>query len=60
MRLTPPTLPVFLVSIGLGAVSIASRFTRIPTVGHFVGAHQYAMLAAAFVAMAAGVLLPGL
>ena len=60
MRLTPPTIPVFLLAIVLGVLSIASRFTHIPTIGHMVVVHQYGLLAAAFLIMAVGVILPGL
>jgi cadmium resistance protein CadD (predicted permease) len=60
VRLTPPTYPVFLIAMVLGLLSIASRFTRIPTIGHYVAAHQYWMLAAAFLVLAAGVIFSGL
>lgn len=60
MRLTPPTLPVFLIAILLGGLSIASRFTKIPMVGSFVASHHYWMLAAGFGVLVAGVVLKGL
>ena len=60
MRLTPPTIPVFLIAMVLAVRSIGSHYTHIPTVGHYVVAHQYWILVAAFAIMTIGVIFPGL
>jgi hypothetical protein len=60
MRLTPPTIPVFLIAMILAIVSIGSHYTHIPVVGHYVAAHQYWVLVAAFVIMTIGVVFRGL
>ena len=60
MRLTPPTIPVFLIALILGALSVASLYTHIPSIQGFVAAHRYWMMVTAFVVMTLGVLLPGL
>jgi hypothetical protein len=60
MRLTPPTIPVFLIAIVLAALSIGSHYTHIPAVGRYVVAHQYWMLVAAFAVLTLGVVFPGL
>ena len=60
MRLTPPTIPVFLIALSLATLSIGSHYTHIPAIGHYVVAHQYWILVAAFAVMTLGVVFPGL
>ena len=60
MRLTPPTILVFLVAVLLAALSIGSHYAHVPYVGRYVAAHQYWILVAAFTTMTAGVIFPGL
>ena len=60
MRLTPPTLLVFLVAVLLAGLSVGSHYAHIPYIGRYVVAHQYWILVAAFATLTAGVILPGL
>lgn len=60
MRLTSPTIPVFLIAIVLAILSVGSLYTHIPSIQGFVAAHRYWMMVAAFVVMTTGVLFPGL
>lgn len=62
MRLTPPTIPVFLVAVILAALSILSLYTHVPAVQGFLAAdhHRYWMMVAAFLVLAAGVVFTGL
>ena len=60
MRLTPPTIPVFLIAIVLAILSVASLYTHIPGIHVFVAGHRYWMMVAAFAVMTAGVVLKGL
>ena len=57
MRLTPPTIPVFLVALILAGLSVASMYTHIPAVQGFIAAdhHRYWMMVAAFLVLTAGV-----
>ncbi len=59
-RLTPPSIPVFVLSLILAALAVASFYTHIPFAGHFVDNHRFAILAAAYVVLAIGVLFAGL
>jgi hypothetical protein len=59
-RLSPPGLPVFLVSLALAAVAIATLYTHVPVVGHYVSAHRFWVLAAAYAALFLGVVVEGL
>jgi hypothetical protein len=59
-RLSPPGLPAFLVSLILAGVAIATLYTRVPFVGHYVGAHRFWVLAAAYAALLLGVVVEGL
>ena len=49
-RLSPPGLPVFFVSLILAAVAIATLYTHVPVVGHYVATHRFWVLAAAYAA----------
>ena len=62
MRLTPPTIPVFLVALILAALSVASLYFHIPAVQGFIAAshHRYWMMVAAFAILTAGVVFSGL
>lgn len=62
MRLTPPTIPVFLIAVVLAVLSIASLFTHIPAVQGYIAAghHRYWMMVAAFAVLTAGVVFSGL
>jgi hypothetical protein len=59
-RLTPPTFPVFLVSLILAIVAVATLYTRVPLVGHYVSSHRFWVLAAAYFILLLGVILDGL
>ena len=58
--LTPPTFPIFLISLVLAVGAAASFYIKIPYVGHYVDAHRFAVLAAGYVVLAAGVIFTGL
>ncbi|QBR71692.1 hypothetical protein CU048_10840 [Beijerinckiaceae bacterium] len=59
-NLTPPTLLVFLVSLVLAVLAVASLYTHIPVVGHYVAVHRFWVLGAAYGVLLAGVLFEGL
>ena len=59
-RLSPPGLPVFLVSFVLAAVAIATLYTHVPFVGHYVSSHRFWVLAAAYAVLLLGVIVDGL
>jgi hypothetical protein len=58
-RLTPPSFPVFVLSLVLAALAIASLYTSIPTVGHFINAHRFWVLATAYGILLVGVVFDG-
>jgi len=62
MRLTPPTIPVFLLAVVLAALSVASLYAHIPAVQPFLAAdhHRYWMMVVAFLILSAGVIFSGL
>ena len=59
-RLTPPGAPIFFVSLILAVAAVATLYTHVPLVGHFVVTHRFWVMAAAYAALLAGVLLEGL
>ena len=59
-RLTPPTFPVFLVSLVLAILAVATLYTRVPFVGHYVSTHRFWVLAAGYLVLLLGVVLEGL
>ena len=60
MRLTPPTIPVFLIAVAVAAVNVVDIYTHVPFVHHVLASHRFGVLVAAFVILAAGVVFPGL
>lgn len=60
MRLTPPTIPVFLIAVILAAVTVVDIYTHVPVVHAVVATHRFGAMVAAFVILAAGVVFPGL
>ncbi len=59
-RLTPPGTVIFFVSLALAAVAFATVYMHVPVVGHFVAAHRFWVMAAAYAVLLAGVLFEGL
>lgn len=59
-RLTPPSLPVFLVSLALALVTLATLYMKVPFVGHYVGSHRFWLMAAAYIVLLLGVVIEGL
>lgn len=61
MRLTPPTIPIFLLAVILAILSVGSMYTHVPAIGPYIAAghHRYWMMVAAFVIMTIGVVFPG-
>ena len=60
MRLTPPTIPVFLVSIVLAILAIGDQYYHVPSVHGFIAAHRFGMVVAAYAVLAIGVIFTGL
>ncbi len=60
MRLTPPTIPVFLVAMILAAITLVDIYTHVPVVHHVLATHRFGAMVAAFFILAAGVVVPGL
>ncbi len=59
-RLSPPGLPVFLVSLVLAIAAIATFYTRLPIVDHYVRSHRFWVLSAAYAVLLLGVIVEGL
>jgi len=59
-HLTPPGMFTFLVSLALAAAALAVHHVPIPVAGHFIAKHQFAVMAAAYAALLAGVIFEGL
>lgn len=60
LRLTPPGRPILLASLVLAGLAIATLYTHVPVVGHFVSGHRFWVMTAAYAALLAGVLFDGL
>lgn len=56
-RLSQPGLAIFLLSLLLGALALATLYFRVPYVGHYVSAHRLGILAAAYITLLAGVIV---
>jgi hypothetical protein len=59
-RLTPPGRLIFFASLVLAVTAVATLYTHVPAVGHFVSAHRFWVMAAAYAALLAGVIFEGL
>jgi uncharacterized membrane protein YoaT (DUF817 family) len=59
-RLTPPGFPVFFASLILAIAATATFYTHVPVVGHYVSAHRFWVLVAAYVILVLGVVMDGL
>lgn len=59
-RLTPPGVPVLLLSLALALVTLATLYTKVPFVGHYVTTHRFWMMAAAYLVLLLGVVIEGL
>ncbi|HET6377227.1 MAG TPA: hypothetical protein VFG05_02805 [Methylocella sp.] len=59
-RLSPPGLPILLLSLALAGVAVATFYMRVPAIGHYVSAHRFWIMAAAYVTLLAGVIFRGL
>jgi hypothetical protein len=59
-RLTPPGAPAFFISLILAVLAVATLYTHVPAVGHYVSTHRFWVMTAAYVALLAGVLFDGL
>jgi hypothetical protein len=44
-RLTPPGAPILFVSIILAATAVATFYTHVPVVGHYVATHRFWVIA---------------
>ncbi len=60
MRLTPPTIPVFLISIVVAVLAVGDIYYHVPSLHGFIAAHRFGMVAVAYLILAAGVIFPGL
>ncbi len=60
-RLTPPTFPVFIISLILAVLAVVSMFTNVPVIGHYLaGQHRFWVMGAAYLILFIGVLFDGL
>ena len=59
-QLTPPTYRVFIISLVLALLAVASIFFSIPFIGHYLHAHRFWVLTGAYALLAGGVILRGL
>ena len=60
MRLTPPRIVTFVVSLVLAILAVASSRVHIPTVGPLIAGHRMEVLIGAYVLLALGVVLRGI
>ncbi|HUI21359.1 MAG TPA: hypothetical protein VLZ74_09980 [Methylocella sp.] len=59
-NLTPPGIPVFLVSLVLAVLAVSTYYTHVPVVGHYIATHRFWVMTTAYAALLAGVLFEGL
>jgi hypothetical protein len=60
-KLTSPRPLILFVSLILAASSVATLYSiHIPVIGHFVSAHRFWVMTAAYAALLAGVIFEGL
>lgn len=59
-KLSPPGVPVFLVSLTLAGLALATLYWRVPVVGHYVSSHRFWVLATAYLMLILGVTVDGL
>lgn len=59
-RLSPPSPPVLLVSLAVAVTAIATLYTKVPWVGHYVSSHRFWVMVAAYALLLAGVVFEGL
>jgi hypothetical protein len=52
-RLTPPGAPIFFISLILAVLAVASLYTHVPAVGHYVTAHRFWVMTAAYASLRA-------
>jgi len=52
-KLTPPGAPIFFISLILAVLAVASLYTHVPAVGHYVAAHRFWVMTAAYAALLA-------
>ena len=55
-RLTPPSLPIFILSLVLVILAVGSLYTTIPYIGHYITPRRLWVVVAAYALLAAGVL----
>jgi hypothetical protein len=60
LRLTPPGRAIFFVSLILAVAAVASLYTHVPVVGHYISTHRFWVMAAAYAALLAGVIFDAL
>jgi hypothetical protein len=56
MRLTVPSMPVFIISLVLAVLALISMQFSIPTIGHFVAHYRFWMMTVAYALLLLGVL----
>lgn len=59
-KLTPPGMLIFIVSLILAGLALATLYTHVPVVGHYVATHRFWIMTAAYAALLAGVIFNGL
>jgi hypothetical protein len=56
MRLTVPSVPVFIISLVLAVLALISMHFSIPSIGHFVSHYRFWMMTVAYALLLLGVL----
>lgn len=59
-RLMPPSNLVFIISLALAVLAVASVFFSIPVIGHYLRFHRFWVVTGAYALLAAGVILRGI
>jgi hypothetical protein len=55
MKLTAPSMLVFIVALILAGLAVASLYTTIPYIGHYISPRRFWVMTAAFALLAASV-----
>lgn len=60
MRLTPPKVLTFVISLVLALLAVVDLYTHIPSLHAFIAGHRFWLVVVAYAILAIGVVLPGL
>jgi hypothetical protein len=59
-RLTPPSMPIFVISLVLAVLALVSLHFSIPHIGHYVVQYRFWFMTGAYAVLFIGVVLRGL